>query len=215
MRLHRDGLVSLLQRVPSVNVVGSVELCDGLRCLSSKPVDALLVDGVSPENLKLVRSQLGLRRRTRVIAVGIREEESEVLACAAAGIDGYVPLDAAADDLVRVLDSVKRRELVCSPKVAASLYNCAALLASVSAEPLTFRELEVISLMNAGHSNKEIARRLSIEASTTKHHVQNILQKLNVHRRGQAAAKLRMLIRERLEPRRSRLPVQAISVGEP
>jgi DNA-binding NarL/FixJ family response regulator len=149
----------------------------------------------------------------RVIAVGIREEESEVLACAAAGIDGYVPLDAAADDLIRVLDSVKRREFVCSPKVAASLYNCAALLASVSTEPLTLRELEVISLMNAGHSNKEIARRLDIEASTAKNHVQNILQKLNVHRRGQAAAKLRDLIRERLEPRRSRPALAATSVG--
>jgi DNA-binding NarL/FixJ family response regulator len=215
VRLHRDGLESLLRGVPVVNVVGSVDLSDGLRSVSRLPVDALLVDGLSPDNLKLIRPLLSLRRRLRVIAVGIREEESEVLACAAAGVDGYVPLDASADDLVRVLDSVKRRELVCSPRVAASLYNCAALLASVSTEPLTLRELEVISLMNAGHSNKEIARRLSIEASTAKNHVQNILQKLNVHRRGQAAAKLRVLIRERLEPRRSRSSLQAISVGEP
>lgn len=200
--------------MPTVNVIDSVDLGDGLRRVTQKPIDALLVDGLSPESLKLVRPLLGLHRRMRVIAVGIREEESEVLACAAAGIDGYVPLDAAADDLVHVLDSVNRRELVCSPKVAATLYNCAALLASVSSEPLTLRELEVINLMNSGHSNKEIARGLSIEASTAKNHVQNILQKLNVHRRGQAAAKLRSLIRERLEPRRSRSSIKASSPGE-
>jgi DNA-binding NarL/FixJ family response regulator len=53
--------------------------------------------------------------------------------------------------------------------------------------------------MNEGLSNKEIARRLGIEASTAKNHVQNILLKLNVHRRGQAAAKLRTLIRDRFD----------------
>jgi two-component system, NarL family, nitrate/nitrite response regulator NarL len=126
--------------------------------------------------------------------------ESEVLACAAAGVDGYVPLNATAEDLVAALRGVMRQELVCSPKVAASLYNCVGLLRSVSAEPLTIREIEVIDLMNAGLSNKEIARRLGIEASTAKNHVQSILSKLNVHRRGQAAAKLRGLIKDFLDP---------------
>jgi two-component system, NarL family, nitrate/nitrite response regulator NarL len=115
------------------------------------------------------------------------------------GIDGYVPVNAAADDLVAVLDGLKRDELLCSPKVAASLYNCVGLLQAVSAEPLTVRELEVVDLMNEGLSNKEIARRLGIEAATAKNHVQNILLKLNVHRRGQAVAKLRALIRDRFD----------------
>jgi DNA-binding NarL/FixJ family response regulator len=75
------------------------------------------------------------------------------------------------------------------------------LLRTVSADPLTVRELEVIDLMNEGLSNKEIARRLRIEVSTAKNHVQNILLKLNVHRRGQAAAKLRALIKDRFAPR--------------
>ena len=65
-------------------------------------------------------------------------------------------------------------------------------------EPLTVREREAIDLMNDGLSNRHIARHLGIEASTAKNHVQNTLQKLNVHRRGQAAAKLRALIRDRL-----------------
>jgi two-component system nitrate/nitrite response regulator NarL len=199
VRLHREGLAALLDRVPTVNVVGAVDVNGALHHPSRRKTDAVLLDVAPPECLKIVHPLHRSRRRIRVIAIGVREVESEVLACAAAGIDGYVPVNAAADDLVAVLDGVMRQELVCSPKVAASLYNCVGLLRTVSAEPLTVRELEVIDLMNEGLSNKEIARRLGIEASTAKNHVQNILLKLNVHRRGQAAAKLRSLIRDRFE----------------
>jgi two-component system, NarL family, nitrate/nitrite response regulator NarL len=199
VRLHRDGLACLLDRVRSIRVAGAVDVEGASPLLSGKRIDIVLVDANASQGLKRIAS-MRRSRRVRIVAVGIREVESEVLACAAAGIDGYVPLGAGSEDLVAVLTSVMRRELVCSPKVAASLFNCAAILGAVGPEPLTVRELEVIDLMNSGLSNKEIARRLGIEASTTKNHVQNILQKLNVHRRGQAAAKLRGLIRDRLEP---------------
>jgi len=197
VRLHREGLASLLDTVPAITVVGVVDVDSALRRPSRRTVDVLLLDLLPPECLKIVHRLRELHRRVRIVAIGVREVESEVLACAAAGIDGYVPVNAAADDLVAVLDGLKRHELVCSPKVAASLYNCVGLLRTVSAEPLTVRELEVIDLMNEGLSNKQIAHRLGIEASTAKNHVQNILLKLNVHRRGQAAAKLRALIRDR------------------
>ncbi len=197
VRLHREGLASLLETVPTISVVGVIDVGSALRRPPRKAVDAVLLDLLPPECLKILHPLRQLHRRVRVIAIGVREVESEVLACAAAGVDGYVPVNAAADDLVAVLESLKRRELVCSPKVAASLYNCVGLLRAVSNEPLTVRELEVVDLMNEGLSNKEIARRLGIEASTAKNHVQNILLKLNVHRRGQAAAKLRALIRAR------------------
>jgi len=199
VRLHREGLASLLDTVPAITVVGVVDVDSALRRPSRRTVDVLLLDLLPPECLKIVHRLRELHRRVRIVAIGVREVESEVLACAAAGIDGYVPVNAAADDLVAVLDGLKRHELVCSPKVAASLYNCVGLLRTVSAEPLTVRELEVIDLMNEGLSNKEIARRLGIETTTAKNHVQNILLKLNVHRRGQAAAKLRALIRDRFD----------------
>jgi two-component system nitrate/nitrite response regulator NarL len=201
VRLHREGLAGLLAQVPSVNVIGAVDADSALQHPSRRRPDAVLLDLLPPECLKIVHPLRRRRRRVRIIALGVREVESEILACAAAGIDGYVPIDATADDLVAVLDSAMRQELMCSPRVAASLYNCVGLLRTVSADPLTVRELEVIDLMNEGLSNKEIARRLRIEVSTAKNHVQNILLKLNVHRRGQAAAKLRALIRDRFAPR--------------
>jgi two-component system, NarL family, nitrate/nitrite response regulator NarL len=199
VRLHREALAGLLERVPTVTVVGVLDTISVLHSPSRQGADVALLDLLPQECPGIVNALRRRRRRLRVVAIGVREVESEVLACAAAGIDGYVPVDAAAEDLVGVLDSVLRRELVCSPKVAASLYNCVGLLRTVSAEPLTVRELEVVDLLNEGLSNKEIARRLAIQASTAKNHVQNILAKLNVHRRGQAAAKLRALIKDRFD----------------
>lgn len=199
VRLHREGLAGLLERVPTVTVVGAVDVNSVLHTPWRGTADVVLLDLVPRGYPKIVSFLRRSRRRLRIVAIGVREEESEVLACAAAGVDGYVPVDAAPHDLIAVLDSVMRRELVCSPKVAASLYNCVGLIRAVSAEPLTVREIEVIDLMNEGLSNKEIARRLGIEASTAKNHVQNILLKLNVHRRGQAAAKLRTLIRDHFD----------------
>ena len=199
VRLHREGLAGLLEQVPMVTVVGAVDVNSVLHTPWRGTADVVLLDLVPREYPKIVSFLRRSRRRLRIVAIGVREEESEVLACAAAGVDGYVPVDAAPDDLIAVLESVMRRELFCSPKVAASLYNCVGLIRAVSAEPLTVRENEVIDLMNEGLSNKEIARRLGIEASTAKNHVQNILLKLNVHRRGQAAAKLRTLIRDHFD----------------
>jgi DNA-binding NarL/FixJ family response regulator len=131
------------------------------------------------------------------VAVGVRETASDVLACAAAGIDGYVPIDAALIDMVTAIENVVRGELTCSPKVAASLYQCIGFPGRVIASPLTMRELQVAELINRGCPTKEIAWRLGVQPCTAKNHVRNILHKLQVRRRGQAAAKLRMLIGER------------------
>jgi DNA-binding NarL/FixJ family response regulator len=140
----------------------------------------------------------------RVVAFGIRETASEVLACAAAGIDGYVPMDAALGDLVTAIENVVRGELACSPKVAAILYHSIGLSRTAIAgrtamgatNPLTIRELQVADLMNRGCATKEIAWRLGVQPCTVKNHIRNILQKLQVRRRGQAVAKLRTLIGE-------------------
>jgi ATP/maltotriose-dependent transcriptional regulator MalT len=90
-----------------------------------------------------------------------------------------------------------RDELVCSPKVAASLYHSVAQVGADSDVCLTSRELEVVDLVNQGLSNKEISRRLQIETCTAKNHLQNIMQKLGVHRRGQVVAKVRHAIGRR------------------
>ncbi len=171
--------------------------------------DVALVDSLSPGESEMVMSDrvMALRNlctRMRIVAFGIRETASEVLACAAAGVDGYVPMDAALGDMVNAIENVVRGELVCSPKVAASLYHSigfsraaiANRTAMAAANPLTTRELQVADLMNRGCATKEIAWRLGVRPCTAKNHIRNILHKLQVRRRGQAVAKLRTLIGE-------------------
>jgi DNA-binding NarL/FixJ family response regulator len=197
VRLHREGLALQLGGVPNLEVIGTGILSDALQALRSLPIDVALLDTLQLEVPAAVEALRRVLRRLRIVAMGIREVESEVLACAAAGIDGYVRTDAAVGDVVTVVESVMRDELVCSPKVAASLYSSIASLGSAGSTSLTGRELQVVELMNRGLSNKEISLRLRIETCTAKNHVQNILQKLGVHRRGQAVAKVRTSIGHR------------------
>jgi two-component system nitrate/nitrite response regulator NarL len=208
VRLLREGLATLLRECPSIEVLGAVSVQD-TRCAITTTTDVALVDSLSPGESEMVMSDrvMALRNlctRMRIVAFGIRENASEVLACAAAGVDGYVPMDAALGDMVNAIENVVRGELVCSPKVAASLYHSigfsraaiANRTAMAAANPLTTRELQVADLMNRGCATKEIAWRLGVRPCTAKNHIRNILQKLQVRRRGQAVAKLRTLIGE-------------------
>jgi two-component system nitrate/nitrite response regulator NarL len=198
VRLHRDGLASLLRGCSSIQMLGAHGLEDSPLALRATGTDVALLDAMQPAEPGLVGALRQARPRLRILALGIRETASEVLACAAAGIDGYVRIDAALNEMVAAIQGVVRGELICSPHVAASLYRCIAAPSAVGTEPLTVRELQVADLMNRGLPNKEIARQLGVEPCTAKNHVRNILQKLNVHGRGQAVAKLRNLIGERL-----------------
>ena len=107
-------------------------------------------------------------------------------------------------------DSVARGEMLCSPRLAATLLRRVATLARgtrrLGPVQLTPRELEIVELIDEGLSNKAIATRLSIELATVKNHVHNILEKLEVSSRAAAAARVRASSgrrRARPEPRGS------------
>ena len=194
VRLYREGLATLFTAFPTVRVLGAGNLDDSVATLRTIGTDVALLDMVHPHTRDAIGALRQAQSKLRIVALGIREIASEVLACAAAGIDGYVKMDASPRDVVVAIESVMREELVCSPKVAASLYRSVGEFGTDQSGALTVRELQVAELMNCGLPNKEIAQRLGIEPCTAKNHVQNILQKLNVHRRGEAVAKLRSMI---------------------
>jgi two-component system, NarL family, nitrate/nitrite response regulator NarL len=197
VRLHREGLAALLRGCPTIEVLGANNVQETHDTLNGTAADVALIDAQSASDSETVGALRRICARVRILAVGIRETASEVLACAAAGIDGYVPMDAALGDMVTAIENVVRGELLCSPKVAASLYQSIGTARSTIDTPLTMRELQVADLMNRGLPTKEIAWRLGVQPCTAKNHVRNILHKLQVHRRGQAVAKLRTLIGER------------------
>jgi two-component system, NarL family, nitrate/nitrite response regulator NarL len=114
-----------------------------------------------------------------------------VIPCAEAGVSGFVSAGGSASDVVTAVHSAMRGELVCSPRAAGMLLNHAARPSrGQSTDVLTAREREIASLMSEGLSNKLIARQLGIQNATVKTHVHNILSKMRVRRRGEAAAQL-------------------------
>jgi len=203
VRLYREGLAALLRGCPSIEVLGACDVRETQSVLNAAPTDVALIDAPSPSHSDIVGALRKMCARVRILAVGVRETANDVLACAAAGIDGYVPLDAPLGNLVAAIENVVRGELACSPKVAASLFHSIGVSTTAIANrtamaaPLTTRELQVADLMNRGCPTKEIAWRLGVRPCTAKNHVRNILHKLHVRRRGQAVAKLRTLIGER------------------
>ena len=195
VRIFRDGVANLLAAHGQVQVVGSAALDHAAGATATLQPDIVLYDSTPAGSLALVRRLAESVPDARIVAFGRPESDGDVLALAAAGVAGYVPRDASAADLIAALRCVMRDELICSPKVAASLYHQVAALsrgqAGEDVPPLTPRELEIAQLLDRGLSNKDIARHLGIEATTVKNHVHRILAKLQVRRRGEAAARVR------------------------
>jgi DNA-binding NarL/FixJ family response regulator len=157
----------------------------------------VLLDAAFPDGLRAVGHIRAATPRTRVVALALTETEQNVIAWAEAGIAGYVPSTAAIGDLAATLTAILDGAQNCSARVAAGLLRriaegkARASLVEASVSPLTVREQQIIDMIGAGLSNKDIARRLNIGLATTKTHVHNLLSKLNIQRRGQAAVWLR------------------------
>lgn len=195
-RFYRDGLAGALER-EDVEVVGAVASADEAlaRALELAPTVAL-VDLGAPGAVALAQAMRVAAAETKVIALAVREMEEEVVMLAEAGVAGYVTREQSLDELVAAVRSVAAGETLCSPWLAATLLRRVAELArerapAAASGRLTAREREIVALLGDGLSNKEIAARLRIELPTVKNHVHNILEKLQVDRRGQAAARVR------------------------
>jgi two-component system nitrate/nitrite response regulator NarL len=195
--LYREALAQSLQRDERIEVVGvAAGLEETLGALQSNNTDIVLVDTLMPAGADAVRALVAAAPHVKVVALAVPEDERNVVTFAEAGASGYVLRDGSMGDLVAVIESVTRGEMLCSPGIAATLARRLADLArDRRMEPiegrLSARELDVLRLIEEGFSNKQIARALSIELPTVKNHVHSILQKLNVQRRTEAAARAR------------------------
>lgn len=195
-RLYQDGLAYALRRRPWIEVVGTTSSAETAAELSGLHVDVVLVDALGTDAGAAIRA---IRRRVggvKVVALAVTEREEELIELAEAGADGFVTRDGSLDDLLAALENVGRGEAFCPPQFVGALLRRVALLASEhsASRPvrrLTPREREIVALIGEGLSNKEIAARLTIEVATVKNHVHNILEKLDVRRRGEAVARVR------------------------
>ena len=193
--LFRSGIKSLLARQDDMEVVG--EAGDGLegikRAKTLKP-DVVLLDLHMPgiqggEAVRLIAEEVP---DCYVLMLTVSEDADDLLETLRAGAVGYLLKNIEVDDLVAAVRRAAKGETVVSAAMTAKLVNGlrsekrADDLAS-DKEKLTGREREILSYLARGESNKQIARTLSLAESTVKIHVQNILKKLNLTSRVQAA----------------------------
>jgi DNA-binding NarL/FixJ family response regulator len=188
----REGLSSALACDPRIEVVGSSNSEGVIRAILGQRPEVLLLDAITPESLDLPRRMRTLLPSLRSVAFAVADSDADVLACAESGIAGYVARDGSVEDLVAAILRAVGGELVCPPRIAAVLFARIAALSNrgvdMPVEPLTPREREIADLVACGLPNKTIARELSLAPATIKNHVHNILQKLNLQRRGEIIA---------------------------
>lgn len=190
--LYRVGLAQLLGTRNGFTVVGAVGTGrEAVERLDETTPDVALVD-ISIPDLDEMSTALAQRApRIPLVAIGISDADSDLLAGAEMGILGSVTRESSIDELAAALQRAADGELVCSPRTAGTLIRRVAELSAANHHGrtvalLTHREREVAKLICEDLSNKEIATRLGIEVATVKNHVHNLLDKLRVHRRAEA-----------------------------
>ena len=203
--LMGNVIAAALEGEPDINIVGCViSIDEALNIVREKEVDVALVSTRLPElgALKLTNAITELKPSTKVLALGLTEEKQHVLQYVEAGATGYVLKDDSLEDLIETVRAAQDGKVFVSPQIAAAimerLSGLARLFSDVennitNATDLTARELEVLKLIGEGQTNQQIAESLVIEVGTVKNHVHNILEKLNVSSRREAAAYLALI----------------------
>ena len=187
----RQGLRTYLELQPDIEVVG--EASDGQVAIAmarDKLPDIILMDLVMPntDGVEATRAITSISPSTKVIVLTSFSEDEKVFASIKAGAQGYLMKDVLPQDLVRAIRTVHRGEAQLDPEIARKLMQ--EFTNPQPAAPkhdLTDRELEVLTLIAHGKSNKEISEDLVLSEKTVKTHVSNILQKLHLSDRTQAA----------------------------
>jgi DNA-binding NarL/FixJ family response regulator len=184
----RQGLRMFLGLDPELEVIGEAqngqEAIDMARKLSP---DVVLMDLLMPVKdgitaIGEIRSEMP---DVEVIALTSVLEDASVVGAVKAGAIGYLLKDTQSEELCRAIKAAAAGQVQLSPQAAARLMR--EVRAPDSPESLTERETDVLRLLAEGLANKEIALKLSIGEKTVKTHVSNILLKLNVRSRTQAA----------------------------
>ena len=193
----RQGLAALLAPRNGMEVVGEAatgrEAVELARTL--KP-DVILMDMIMPEldgpaAITLIKHD---NPEARILVLTSFGESKQISAAIQAGALGYLLKDSSPDDLLHAIRSVHRGNLVLPQDLALKLMQPQPVVAAL--DQLTERETDVLRLLAQGQSNQEIAVNLSISTTTVRSHVSNILLKLGVSNRTQAAliAKERQLL---------------------
>ena len=195
-RLVREGMTDMLNELPDVKVVLAGTNLEAGMLKEKNPRVVLLDVGLQEKNsLRLSEACKKEMADARVIVMDLLPVHEEIAEFVNAGVAGFILKDATFEDFIGTIRSVADGARVLPPRMTGSLFSQIAEVAvrrgSESAHEavrMTPREREVIALIAAGMSNKEIAKRLNVATDTVKSHVRNVMDKLALHTRLQIAA---------------------------
>lgn len=190
----RRGIHAILTSLPEFDVIGEVD--SGLEALNivkrSRPALVLMdVQFSDIDGVELTRQIKRISPNTRIVIFTAHKDEDTIIGVLEAGATSYLLKDLHSDQLIEALLYAQRGETVLHPLIATKVLNI--LIAPDSlrhkvTSKLTKREIQVLKLVASGFNNQEIAEKLFISVSTAKAHVSNILGKLHLSDRTQAAA---------------------------
>ena len=187
----RRGLRGYLELLDDIEVIGEAENgVQGIELSAELSPDVILMDIVMPQldGIAAISRIKADQPAVQVVALTSFIEEDKVLAALEAGASGFILKDAEADDVAAAIRAAHNDEVHLDPAAARILAKgMRARSEQQPVEALTERELEVLSLVGRGRSNKEIATDLGITERTARTHVSNILGKLELQSRTQAA----------------------------
>lgn len=192
--LFRSGMKALLQRQPDFDVIGeAADGLEGVKLAEQLRPDVVLLDLDMPvmHGRDALAQILSSQPELAVLMLTVSEDGDDLAECMKAGARGYLLKNINADFLLSSIRRAVTGDSVLSPEMTAKLVARLRAPAPDSRqqelESLTPRERETLAYLARGASNKEIARELDLAESTIKVHVQNILRKLGLHSRVQAA----------------------------
>ena len=193
--LFRDGLISLFESTPDFNVVGDADsVFEGVEKARSLKPDIILMDFSLPDGTGLDATQIILSEmpQCKIVFLTVYEADEKLFAAIRAGAKGYLPKNVARSDLISSLRALDRDEIAISRKMASQIVEAFShsSLQTTSHEELlsrlTPREVDVLGELQNGVTNQEISDQLFISENTVKHHIRNILKKLEVENRREA-----------------------------
>lgn len=192
--LFRDSLASALA-ANGVRTVGHAwDATTLVSAICRHPRCVVLMNIATRDSAALLRAALAADPNVRVVVLGVSDDdESEIIACAEAGVAGYHTRTESFDDLLAMLAKVAAGESFCSPHVSAVLMRRLSTLAAARTPTakelvLTTREAQILDMLRLGMSNRDIAENLCIAVHTVKNHVHSVLTKLGVGTRAEAVA---------------------------
>ena len=196
--LLREGIAALIGSQAGFKVISaSADVDEALRKVREATPDVVLIDiGLADHNsVRLTATVHKEVPAARVIVMGLLPLQLDVPTFVRAGASGFVMKDASFEDFLTTIRRVAAGAEVLPPALTHSLFSQIALNPARVGETqclesirLTSREIQVVELLGAGLSNKELAERLNIAVHTVKSHVHNVLEKLALHSRLEVAA---------------------------